>query len=90
MLRLNIRNRSIVLVNESPITTFMVILIQGFLPGAKKKETDKEAETPKSEARVNGMIATYILLFLNNAPPLLKSIANSTPPSSGAPCVAPF
>ena len=28
------------------------------------EEHDKEAETPKSDARVSGMIATYVLLFL--------------------------
>ena len=28
------------------------------------EEYDKEAETPKSDARVSGMIATYVLLFL--------------------------
>jgi len=28
------------------------------------EEQDKEAETPKSDARTSGMIATYVLLFL--------------------------
>ena len=28
------------------------------------EEHDKEAETPKSDARISGMIATYVLLFL--------------------------
>ena len=28
------------------------------------EEHDKEAETPKSDARVSGMTATYVLLFL--------------------------
>ena len=76
MLRLNIRNRSIVLVNESPITTFMVILIQGFLPGAKKKEIDKEAETPKSDARFSGVIVTFALLFFAVFPGLLVYISS--------------
>ena len=76
MLRLNIRNRSIVLVSESPITTFMVILIQGFLPGAKKKETDKEAETPKSYARFSRVIVTFALLFFAVFPGLLVYISS--------------
>jgi len=28
------------------------------------EEHDKEAETPKSDARISGMIATFVLLFL--------------------------
>jgi hypothetical protein len=28
------------------------------------EEHDKEAEIPKSDARVSGMIATFVLLFL--------------------------
>ena len=28
------------------------------------EEHDKEAETPKSDTRISGMIATYVLLFL--------------------------
>ena len=28
------------------------------------EEHDRESETPKSDARVSGMVATYVLLFL--------------------------
>ena len=28
------------------------------------EEHDKEAKKPKSDARVSGMVATYVLLFL--------------------------
>ena len=40
------------------------------------EEPNKEAETPKSDARVSGMIATYVLLFLAVFTGLLVFIAS--------------
>ena len=40
------------------------------------EEHDKEAEAPKSDARMSGMIATYVLLFLAVFTGLLVFIAS--------------